>query len=417
MKRALQAVGVLAAAMIAAFAAWLFWPDLLEEEPAATPLAATQELIQRGEYLARAGNCIACHTAPGEAPYAGGRRIPTPFGDVFTSNLTPHEETGIGRWSTADFWRAMHYGKAPDGRRLYPAFPYTSYTHVTREDTDAIFAFLQSLEPIAKARSAHAVRFPYGTELAQRVWRALYFRPGQPPEDQSRSAQWQRGAYLVEGLGHCAECHTPRTELGGSRSSAAYAGGPIPAAGWDAPPLAFDGKLSDAEAADLAELLKRGTSRRSVTTGPMAEVVLHSLQHLERSDLEAIVAYLGALPRTEAVHTRTSGRPAGNQLMWDGKSIYDEHCAECHGADGAGRPYVYPALAGNSLVNAPGANNALQTVLFGGFAPSTAAHPRPYGMPAYSQRLSSTEIAAVLSYVRSAWGNSGSPVGADAVER
>jgi mono/diheme cytochrome c family protein len=416
-KRAWLIGAAIGAASIALFCVWLGWPDLLEQPPAETFVSAAPALAERGEYLARAGNCIACHTAPGEEPYAGNRRIATPFGDVFSSNLTPDGATGIGTWSSADFWRALHYGKARDGRRLYPAFPFTSYTNVTRDDADAIFAFLRSLEPVAKPRAPHTVRFPYGTDLAQRVWRALYFRPGKAPEDAARSAEWRRGAYLVEGLGHCAQCHTPRTRLGGSRSSAPYGGGAIPAAGWDAPPLALPETLSDEEAAELVELLARGTSRHRVTTGPMAEVVLHSLQYLRRADLEAIVAYLRALPPRAAAASQRSGTPDGGPVLAAGKSLYEEHCAECHGADGRGEAYRYPALAGNGLVTAPGAANVLQTVLFGGFAPSTAAHPRPYGMPAYSEQLSSAEIAAVISYIRAAWGNNGSAVRATAVSR
>lgn len=417
MNRTRPTVAVAIVVAIAALTAWLKWPDVLEQAAEDTQLTVTTELIERGEYLARAGNCIACHTAPGEEPYAGNRRIPTPFGDVMSSNLTPDDATGIGLWTSADFWRAMHYGKARDGRRLFPAFPFTSYTRVTREDSDAIFAFLKSLEPVTKPRAAHTVRFPYDTELAQIVWRALYFRPGQPPDDAERSAEWRRGAYLVEGLGHCAECHTPRTGWGGLRAAASYAGGAVPATGWDAPPLALAATFSDEDAAELVELLAHGTSRQRVTTGPMAEVVLHSLQHLTRSDLEAMVAYLRALPPHASPASRPVGQAEGSPQMWAGKRLYDEHCVECHGADGMGKPYAYPPLAGNTLVTAPSAANALQTVLFGGFAPSTAAHPRPYGMPAYSQQLSSAEIAAVLTYIRSAWGNNAAPVRVDVVDR
>ena len=162
-------------------------------------------------YPARAGDCVACHTAVGETPFAGGRRIATPFGDVYSSNLTPDDATGIGRWSRSDFWRALHYGKSRDGRRLYPAFPYPNLTRVTREDSDAIYAYLRSLAPVSRETPAATVGFPYDTQLALRVWRALYFRAGEAKPDPSRSAQWNRGAYLVEGLGHCSACHAART--------------------------------------------------------------------------------------------------------------------------------------------------------------------------------------------------------------
>jgi len=395
-------------ALLLALASWLARPELVETAPEETSIEPTPALIAKGEYLARAGNCIACHTAPGQAPYAGGRAIATPFGAVYSTNLTPDPETGLGNWSAADFWRAMHYGKSRDGRRLYPAFPYTSYTHVTREDADAIFAFLRSLEPVPSPRIEADIGFPYNTQLAQIVWRALYFRPGGLEPDPARSPEWNRGAYLVEGLGHCSVCHTRRTPLGGEDASARYVGGSIPMLGWDAPPLAPTGPLSDEEAAEMAEVLKAGTSAHGVASGPMAEVVFHSLQYLDDADIAAIVEYVRALPPPPP-RTRGSGPVVASgraeQLVTLGASLYREHCADCHGADGKGEPYVYPALAGNPLVTSPSPANLLATVRLGGYAPSTAAHPRPYGMPPYAQQLSAEEIAAVASYVRRAWGN------------
>jgi mono/diheme cytochrome c family protein len=409
-KRLASGLAVLVALGVGA--AWLYRPEL-GERVAETTVAATPELIAQGEYLARAGNCIACHTVPGGAPLAGGRAIATPFGEVVSSNLTPDEESGLGRWTSADFWRAMHYGKSRDGRRLYPAFPYPNYTRIRRPDADAIFVYLQSLQPVASAPRASAVRFPYDTALAQLVWRALYFRPGEQLEDAERSSEWNRGAYLVEGLGHCNACHTARTWLGGTDTAADYSGGTIPLTGWDALPLGFDTPPSDEHATDLMELLKGGTSRRDVTTGPMAEVVFHSLQHLDEADVAAIVTYLRTLPSRGSALQRLGPRvgPEQHELLVElGGGVYRNHCSECHGEDGEGEPYVYPALAGNRLVTAESANNALQTILYGGFAPSTAMHPRPYGMPPYAHRLSPTEIAAVLTYVRSSWGNTAGAV-------
>ncbi|HVY63246.1 MAG TPA: c-type cytochrome [Gammaproteobacteria bacterium] len=417
MKRGMLAALGVAAAGVVGIAAWLEWPEI-GEHVTATDVPPTPELIEQGQYLARAGDCIACHTVPGGTPFAGGRRIETPFGDVFSSNLTPDDATGLGTWSSADFWRAMHYGKSRDGRRLYPAFPYTNLTRVTRADSDALFAYLKSLPPAASPPKPATVAFPYNTQLALRVWRALYFRPGEMTEDPQRSAQWNRGAYLVEGLGHCNACHGARTWLGGTDAAAGYSGGTLPQLGWDAPPLGADRPLTDAEAAQLKDLLQAGTSARDVTTGPMAEVVFHSLQHLRDADLTAIVDYLRTLP---AAHPETArfgplvGAEQGDALRMLGATVYREHCSDCHGADGLGKPLVYPALAANRLVTAESANNALRTVLFGGFAPSTAKHPRPYGMPPFAHQLSPTEIAAVLTYVRSAWGNDAPAVSPAAV--
>lgn len=417
MRRATGAALAVAAAATLAIAAWLEWPEI-GERVAATEVVPTPELIEQGRYLASAGDCIACHTVPGAAPFAGGRRIETPFGDVFSSNLTPDDATGIGTWSSADFWRAMHYGKSRDGRRLYPAFPYTNLTHVTRADADALFAYLKSLPPVSSAAQPATVAFPYNTQLALRAWRALYFRPGELTANPQRSAEWNRGAYLVEGLGHCNACHGARTWLGGTDAAAGYSGGALPQLGWDAPPLGTDHALSDAEAAELKELLQAGTSSRDVTTGPMAEVVFHSLQHLRDADLVAIVAYLRTLPAAHAAPARLGPRVGADEadaLRELGGGVYREHCSDCHGEEGRGKPYAYPALAGNRLVTADSAGNALRTVLFGGFAPSTATNPRPYGMPPYAHRLSATEVAAVLTYVRSAWGNDASAVSPAAV--
>jgi mono/diheme cytochrome c family protein len=397
--------------------AWLVGPEL-GEEAAETTVVPTPALIEQGRYLARAGNCMACHTEPGGQPFAGGRRIGTPFGDVFTGNLTPDEETGLGRWSTADFWRALHYGKSRDGRRLYPAFPYPNYTRVSRADADAIFAYLNSLPPVVSPLRPATIRFPYDTQVAQLVWRALYFRPGEQPPTADRTALWNRGAYLVEGLGHCNACHTARTWLGGTDTAVDYSGASIPLLGWDALPLGYATPPTDEEAAELAELLQTGTSRRNVMTGPMAEVVFHSLQHLADTDIDAIVAYLRTLPRRDT-RLRRLGPPVGEEqlegLLTLGLSVYGQYCSECHGDDGEGKPYVYPALAGNRLVTALSANNALQTVLFGGFAPSTSGHPRPYGMPPYAHQLSASQIAAVLTYVRASWGNAAPAVAPAAV--
>jgi mono/diheme cytochrome c family protein len=406
-KRALAAaVGVLAVAAFGA-AVWLIRAES-GETVAATAVVATPELIEQGRYLAQAGNCVACHTVPGQTPFAGGRRITTPFGDVFSSNLTPDDAEGLGAWSSADFWRALHYGKSRDGRRLYPAFPYPNYTRVNRADADAIFAYLQSLPPAVSAPQPATVRFPYNTALAQRVWRALYFKPGELAPEPTRSTEWNRGAYLVEGLGHCNACHTARTWLGGTDVAADYSGTAIPTLGWDALPLGRAQSMTDADAAELAELLKSGTSARNVMTGPMAEVVFHSLQHLRDADIAAIVAYVRTLPAREPRLKRIGPRVGAQErelLVELGATVYKDHCAECHGDDGLGKPYAYPALAGNRLVTATSANNALHTVLYGGFAPSTAAQPRPHGMPPYAHQLSYREIAAVLTYVRASWGN------------
>lgn len=418
--------GVIATGVIALLAAvlWINWPDLVAEPIAAGVEAqATPEQIETGEYLARAGNCIGCHTERGQAEYAGGRAIGTPFGNIFSTNLTPDAETGIGAWTSADFFRAMRHGRSKDGRRLYPAFPYTNYTLISREDSDAIFAFLRSRAPVESPRIPPDLRFPYNTTLALMAWRALYFRPGQYVPDEGRSDVWNRGAYLTEGLGHCSACHTPRGSLGNIDPALAYAGGEIPSLGWDAPPLnplTSDETSKHAQAEQMAALLKTGVSKRGVATGPMAEVVFHSLQYLDREDIDAIVDYVQTLPRGEPRSVQRGPRVPERQrqtLLTRGASLYAEQCSDCHGMDGEGEAYKYPALAANGLVTSPSPSNLIRSVLFGGFAPSTEGNPRPYGMPPYSHQLADDEIAAILAYIRNAWGNGAPPVSVTEVAR
>jgi len=410
-------VGLCGVALIMAAAAFLprLWPDVGMPQVADThPDTGDAALIERGRYLARAGNCIGCHTGPGGEPYAGGRRIETPFGDLYTTNLTPDAASGLGTWTAADFWRAMHHGRSRDGRLLYPAFPYPDYTQVSRADSDAIYVFLQSLEPVAADTPPHALRFPYNTQLALRVWRGLFFEPGEFRANQHKSDAWNRGAYLVEGLGHCGACHTARGRLGQTLASADYAGGRIPGLRWTAPALSGASPMSAARAEELKTLLATGVSRRNVTSGPMAEVVFHSLQYLDEADIAAMVEYLRQLPPTSP----TLDGPAGlrvppsqaKRLLKQGRALYVDHCESCHGEDGLGEPRRYPALAGNALVTANATSNVIRSVLEGGFGPSTAGNPRPYGMPPYAHQFSAQQTAAVISYIRQAWGNDASAV-------
>ncbi|MFC5550410.1 c-type cytochrome [Massilia aerilata] len=361
--------------------------------------APTAGNIARGAYLAKAGDCAACHTARGGQAYAGGRAVDTPFGRVMAPNITPDRETGIGAWTADDFWNALHNGIGRDGRLLYPAFPYPNTTKVSRDDADALFAYLRSLPPARQPNQPHALRFPYDSQAALAAWRLLYFKPGVFQAEPARGADWNRGAYLVEGLGHCAACHSPRNQLGASGQG--LQGGLIPVLGWYAPSLA-------SKDPHLAQLLQTGVSPNGAVYGPMAEVVGRSLQHLSEGDIGAMTAYLGSLPAE-----RGAPRPAplpSESLMKLGERIYDRHCVDCHGKDGRGAlgadgAPAYPPLAGNRTLATREPVNAIRIVLNGGFAPSTKGNPRPYGMPPFSQVLDDAEVAAVVSYVRASWGN------------
>lgn len=422
--RRLLWVALVSAAVLCLAVLALVWRQLrVEALPVLTAQAgpASPEQIERGAYLARAGNCAACHTARGGAPYAGGRAIETPFGLVFSSNLTPDPVNGLGGWSADAFWRALHHGQSRNGRLLYPAFPYVQFTRVSREDSDALYAFLRSLPPVAQANRAHALRFPYSSQAALAVWRELYFEPVTFEPDGRQDAAWNRGAYLVQGLAHCAACHSPRDALGGIQSGRAFAGGAMPAQGWVAPSLrtTFEAGVDAAGAPALLELLRNGSTDRpghaATAMGPMAEVVFQSTQHLSDSDLRAMVDYLQSL-NTEAVAPPAEPRADAAQLAL-GEQIYQRHCSDCHGPQGEGADRAYPALAGNRAVKLPSPANPVQAILGGGFAPATAGHPQPYGMPPFRTLLTDEEIAAVATYVRQRWGNQASGLSALDVQR
>ncbi len=370
------------------------------------PAAADAATVQRGAYLARVGNCLACHTARGGPPAAGGRPIATPFGTVYTSNLTPDDDTGIGRWSAAAFWRAMHHGRSADGRLLNPVFPYTHTTLLTRADSNALLAYFRSLPPLHQRPAAHELRWPYGTQAALAVWRALYFRPGGAAGDASLGERAQRGAYLVHGVAHCSACHAARDRLGGA-DWRDLSGGPIPGMGWYAPSLLarHEAAVGDWPGAEIAALLHTGASRLGVASGPMAEVVFQGTQYLSADDLADVAAYLKALPPQATPPAAPAAPPTRTRLATAGEKLYGQKCAACHGEQGEGVPGAYPPLAGNRAVTMAQTQNLLQVMLYGGFGPATAGRPRPFGMPPFVLELNDAEIASVLSHIRTAWGN------------
>ncbi|MDD2712933.1 MAG: cytochrome c [Simplicispira sp.] len=391
--------------------------NLRGEEPlqGAQAFQSTPELIAQGAYLARVGGCKGCHTAQGGKPYAGGRGMETPFGVVYAPNLTPDPATGLGPWSAGEFWRALHHGRSRDGRLLYPAFPYLQYTQVTRADADAIYAYLRSLPAVAQANRPHALGFPFNTQLALAGWRALFFKPGTAVPEAARSAQWNRGAYLVHGLGHCAACHTPRNALGGPRSSQPLGGGLIPVENWYAPALNTESEAGVAHwpISDVVALLQTGRAPQASVMGPMAEVVFGSTQYLTDADARAMAVYLQSLvlPRPSAPHAaqvlQAQGAPdvPKTAALGQGAQVYGTHCAQCHGEKGQGQPGAFPALAGNRAVTLADPSNLVRVLLQGGYLPATAGNPRPHGMPPFQQTLRDDEVAAVASFVRSAWGN------------
>ena len=413
-----------------AFVGWAVWvsgilhsyaPEseaTIRATPAAAAVATPQawsepqfaSVIARGEYLAHAGDCVACHTERGGKAYAGGLPMATPFGTIYSPNITSDDTYGIGRWSEADFWRAMHDGIAPGNKLLYPVFPFVHFTKMTRPDVDAIFAYLRSLPPVAKPNRPNGMPFPFNQRSSLVFWRALFFRPGVYENDPKHSAEWNRGAYLVEGPGHCGMCHSAINALGASDPNAKLAGGLIPVQLWYAPALNSSDELGlgNWTNAELVQYLKTGVSNRGAVYGPMADVVFHSLQYLSDSDLQAIATYLRAQPERSSpgdVQKVEVSPQLAAELVAHGKQIYVNDCAECHQLDGRGSGTQYPPLAGNPSIAMQPGTNAIRIVLLGGFQPGTQGNPRPYSMPPFGQALSDYDVASVVSYIRQAWGN------------
>ncbi len=404
----------------------------------------SQGTIEQGRYLAQVGNCAACHTARGGQDFAGGKAIHTPFGAVYTSNITPDVDTGIGRWSAQAFYRAMHTGRSADGRLLTPAFPYTNYTHVTQDDSNALYAyFMHGVPAVAQANRAHELPFPFNTQVALAVWRLMFFEQAAPEVPQvdttkiiatqavntwttainstKKEDQLLRGAYLVRGLGHCSACHAERNALGATTNDQLLSGALMPMQDWYAPSL-MDGSQAGVKhwpAADVVALLKTGIAPSASVAGPMAEVVSKSTQFWSDADLQATAVYLQSLPETQPV---TRGKPSQNPQFYErGAQLFTKHCASCHGTQGEGvkleGAVALPALAGNRAVTMPTTANLVRIILAGGYAPSTAGNPRPFGMPPFVHVLNDEDIAAVTTYIRASWGNQADAVSAAGVVR
>ena len=378
---------------------------------------ASNDPVSRGRELAQLAGCQSCHTARGGAPFAGGRSIATPFGTFYTPNITPDDKAGLGSWSATDFWHALHNGHSKDGTLLYPTFPYTNYTRISRSDSDAIYAYMRTITPASRVNRRHELKFPYNYRILLAAWRWLYFRPGVYQPDSGQDAQWNRGAYLVQGVAHCSACHETRNALGGTRAKAGPSGGLV--LDWYAPSLTSpqEAGVQGWSAADIVALLKTGwvntSSAHASAAGPMAEVVAESLQYAAEDELQAMAVYLKSLPASEQANTTNGPAPKYElpvAIREAGKDLYKKNCADCHGDQGEGHEPAAPPLAGNRAVTMPAGVNPIRMVLFGGYAPGTSGNPRPFGMPPYSLILSDEQIAEVLDYVRTSWGNEAPPV-------
>jgi mono/diheme cytochrome c family protein len=419
------------AALSVAAAAVLLWigvvhgsgPDLRAASAVTLPLDRAQATA--GQALALAGHCAGCHTARGGAPYAGGRPLQTPFGTVYSANLTPDPTHGIGRWTPAAFVRALREGRSADGRVLIPVCPYPNFTHVADSDLQALYHYLRTQPPVALPRPAHALRALYGQPAALAVWRAMYFRPAVDPVRPAAHDTLARGAYLVRGLGHCSACHGQRNAWGATGGALDLRGGPIPMQGWVAPALdsVHEGGVAGWPVQDVVALLQTGWAPQASVSGPMALVVKDSTQHLPVEDLRAMALFLQSLPasdRDAGGQAAAASLPPTPEQAARGAHVYEQHCATCHGAQGLGvgeGEDRMPALAGNRAVVLASPVNVVRTVLGGGYGPATAGRPRPLGMPPFATVLSDEDIAAVVSHLRSAWGHQATPVSALQVAR
>lgn len=413
----LLVVGVVAAAGLAWFVTRTPYSPLANESAA----AATPELIQRGEYVARLGDCVACHSTPDGAPFSGGYEMATPLGSIFTTNITPDPETGIGNYSLAEFDRAIRAGVAADGHRLYPAMPYPSYAKFSDDDIRALYAFFtQGVEPVRMENRESKIPWPLNMRWPIAMWNAVFAPEGAYQDKPEQDALWNRGAYIVQGPGHCGSCHTPRglamNEKGLDETNPLYLSGAL-LDGWYAPSLRQDpntglGRWSEEE---IVQYLQVGRNVHSVVTGTMTEAFNNSTQYMTDKDLAAIARYLGSLP----------GDPERDGPAWDpllaqplqaadmakpGSSTYVAKCSSCHGIDGRGQGQWMPPLAGASSSMSEHNATSINVTLNGSDRVVAQGVPDAYRMPPFRNQLSDTEMAEVLTFVRTAWGNQGGAV-------
>jgi mono/diheme cytochrome c family protein len=374
----------------------------------------SDEMIAHGKAMVEASDCASCHTADPAKPFAGGKRIDTPFGAIYAPNLTPDRETGIGAWTEADFIRALRYGIAPDGSRYYPAFPYPNFTKFTREDILSIRAYLATLTPFSNKAPPPELRFPLNFRVVMRVWNYFFLKPGILEPDQQKGTDWNRGRYLVEGAGHCGACHTPKNIFGADKRGRAFAGGKV--AGWFAPRLdgAARSGLKSWSADDIVEYLQSGRNARSNADGLMAEVVVNSTSKMSDGDVRAIAVYLKSLPPGPPEPQVT---PPPEAVMVSGKALYNHACVACHEFDGSSAPRIYPPLPGNALLQSDDPSSTLRIMLDGAHTVTTPRAPNPGEMPGYAKQWSDQQIADVTNYIRNSWGNAASLVTAEQVAK
>jgi mono/diheme cytochrome c family protein len=365
-------------------------------------------LIERGRYLAHVADCFACHTNTDGKPFAGGRPIATPFGNLVSPNITPDQQTGIGSWSDEKFYRSMHDGLSGD-EHLYPAMPYPYYTKATRDDVLAIRAYLNSVEPVVSNVVSNQLPFPFDIRASMIAWNTLFFKSGEWQARTDKSAEWNRGGYLVEGLGHCGACHTPKNAMGGDENSRRLQGYQLQ--GWFASDITNNTRtgLGGWSVDDIVEYLKTGANAYATASGPMAEEVMDSTSYLTLTDLRAMATYLKDQPAASGEEKPTAVA-TDDPRMRAGQAIYQDQCAACHTFSGSGIARMFPSLKGSPSVQSVHADSVLQVILNGTRAVATEYAPTGPAMPAFAWKLSDDQVAAVATFVRNAWGNAAAPV-------
>lgn len=386
-------------------------PALTQAQQSAPP---PSELVVQGKYLAILGDCAACHTNKGGPAYAGGRGLNSGFGIIYSSNITPDRETGIGKWSADQFYRAMHKGIAANETHLYPVFPYPYFTRMTRADDDAVYAYLQTIPAVHAKPPPNKLPFPLNVRGMMAIWNALYFSEGAFKPDPTKSSEWNRGAYIVTGSGHCGGCHTPKNFLMADDNDHALSGNAI--GNWFAADLSGEPRagLASWTAADIEEYLKSGRNAPATASGSMQEVIELSTGHMEDTDRAAIAAYLKGLPPAASAKQRSAPDPAA---MRAGEAIFVDVCSACHVSQGKGQPRLFPPLAGGTTVQSRDPATVLHIILQGAHSLATTDEPTPLAMPAFAWKLSDQQIADVATYIRNSWGNKGSQVGAGDVKK
>ncbi len=381
-------------------------PNSAKEDPA----------VIRGRYVAIAGDCAACHTDPHQGkPFAGGYALETPFGQLLASNITSDKTTGIGAWTEAQFTRAVREGKGKDGENLYPAMPYNAYVKVSDADMHDLWAYMQTVPAVDNKVVSNHLPFPFNIRLMMMGWNLLFFDKSPFVPVAGATEQINRGAYLVQGLGHCAACHTAKNFLGGDKRGAFLQGGDL--AGWHAPEITSNRYVGIGAwtPAQIVQYLKTGSNDIAVASGPMAEAVTNSTQHMTDQDLQAIAAYLQTLPGSSA--TRPAPLTATESAMKQGANVYSANCSACHNSDGKGINQLAAGLNNNPSLQSASAASLITTVLQGGRGAVTLDNPTSGAMPSFAWKLSDQQVASTLTYIRNTWGNAAPAVTADDVAK